>query len=374
MSAKKRAQTERVEKPRINGSRIGMDPGYRGSFMVSRISPLDAEILAEEKMQAVELKAMRLEEMSLKRRAKMVKLQKEIDKLEKDGDLSTDNENYPGISIGMAQQISHLSEEEQQKILQTYATFRSIDQSKGRRDPLLPLLVGFSKTNPGNSQSDMITYAKAMSDQFKTGIDAMKAVMPQREKTANSIEVLKLFKDLVSDSLQKPMDELVRKVQHQPGVFEQILTNPDLYNRAKEIGMFGSREPKGGSTNIDLEIEKMRGERQMSSQKLDLEYRKMMLEMESKDRRTERMVSLIGPLSAMFSGSVDDKMRALGRNTAATHNPGPVTVVPATFLHITCTECGYDENMPLPGDPPDNIACPGCGVTLNVGASKSGDT
>jgi len=325
-------------------------------------------------MQANELKALRVDELLLKRRARMAKLQKDIDKLTKESEKNNPNGDTPGISIAMAQQISHLSPEEQQKVLQTYAAFRSIDQPGGRRDSMLPYLVQFSKQNPGSNMSDMATYAKAMSDQFKTGIDAMKAVMPQRDKASNATEVLKLFKDLVTDSLKRPMDELVKKVQHQPGVFEQILTNPDLYNRAKEIGMFGSRDPKGGSTNIDLEIEKLRGERQMSTQKLDLEYRKMMLEMEAKDRRTDRMLSLVGPLSAMFSGSVDEKMRDLGRHTAAPHNPGPTIPTPTNFIHIVCTDCGYDDNMPLMGPPAEQIACPGCGATLNVGAPPVGDT
>lgn len=324
-------------------------------------------------MQANELKSLRIDELLLKRRSRMAKLQKEIEKLEKEGDKNNPKGETPGISIAMAQQISHLSPEEQQNVLQTYAMFRSIDQNSGRQDSMLPFLVQFSKQNPGTTQSDMVTYAKAMSDQFKTGIEAMKTVMPQREKSANAIEVLKLFKDLVSDSLQKPMDELLKKVQHQPGVFEQILTNPELYNRAKEIGMFGSRDPKGGSTNIDLEIEKLRGERQMSTQKLDLEYRKMMLEMEAKDRRTDRMLSLVGPLSAMFSGSIDERMRDLGRGTVAPHNPTQTVPTPTNSLHITCSECGYDEETPMLGAPPEQIPCPGCGVSLNIGASPVGD-
>ena len=325
-------------------------------------------------MQANELKSLRVDELLLKRRSRMAKLQTEINKLEKESDKNNPNGEIPGVTIAMAQQIAHLNPEEQQKVLQTYAMFRSIDQNSGRRDSMLPFLVQFSKQNPGTTQSDMVTYAKAMSDQFKTGIEAMKTVMPQREKTANSIEVLKLFKDLVSDSLQKPMDELVKKVQHQPGVFEQILTNPDLYNRAKEIGIFGGRESKTGNTETDLKIAQITSANQLEIKKMDLEWRKSLLENESKDRRADRMLGMIGPLAAMFSGSIDEKMRDLGRGTAATHNPTQTVPTPTNSLHITCSKCGYDEETPMLGSPPEQIPCPGCGASLNIGASPVGDT
>ena len=150
---------------------------------------------------------------------------------------------------------------------------------------LNPLLIGFSKSNPGTRQSDMATYAKAMSDQFKTGIDAMKAVMP-KEKASSSTDALKLMKDLIIEGVRNPVLTAIEKSQPQPSAFEQILMNPEMFSRAKEIGMFGSNEPRTGSTNIDLEIEKLRGERELQIKRLDLEWRKSLLETEAKDRRT----------------------------------------------------------------------------------------
>lgn len=370
--SKTKKERDYPAKPKDKTSIISIDPSYSGRFRGIKRNPLDAELESEDAMLAHDLKSMRVDELILKRRARMAKLQKEIDTLEKNEKNKEDNPEASEISLAMVRQIAQLPEEEKQNVIQTYAMFRSIDQSKGRRDALLPLLIGYSKTNPGSSQSDMATYAKAMADQFKTGIDVMKSVMP-KDKPSNATEILKLFKDLVTDSVQKPMDEIVRKLQHQPGVFEQLLTNPDLYNRAKEIGIFGGRDLKGASNEMDLKIEQLRGERDMMNRKYDLENRKMMLEMEAKERRTDTMLGLIGPLSALVSGPLDQRMRQLGRNTAGHHNPGPESPIDVPILRVVCNECGYDENLPLMGPPPEKMDCPGCGVMLNIGGTPTGD-
>jgi len=379
---RKKVETKPPEKPVNNVSIIPVDPSFSGRFRGIRRNPLDIELESEDAMLARDLKTMRIDEIVLKRRARVAKLQKEIDKLEKDKEKNEKNESaMPGISISMARQISMLPMDEQDKVMQTYAAFRSIDQSKGRGDSLLPLLVGFSKSNPGNTQSDMAMYAKAMADQFKTGIDAMKAVMP-KEKASSSTDALKLMKDLIIEGVRNPVLTAIEKSQPQPGLFEQFITNPDLFNRVKELGLFGSREPKAGSTNIDLEIEKLRGERELSIKKIDLEWKRDTLKRDSEDRRTDAIITAIGPISALFSGPLNQRMRQFGLQQASTHNPTsvipPVGTTPTghpssaeNSVFIKCS-CGYQGLETFQDTIPDKINCPNCGIELNVGAPRDG--
>jgi len=373
---RKKKETETIAKPIYPGSGFSIDPALYGRFRRVGRNPLDVELESEDAMLAHEVKSMRVEEMNLKRRARMTKLQKEIDKLEKEsGKIESDDSNIPRISVAMVQQIASLPPEERDKVIETYAMFSSIDRSKGKGDSLLPLLIGYSKSNTGSSMSDMATYAKAMSDQFKTGIDAMKAVMP-KEKASSSTEALKLMKDLIIEGVRNPVLTAIEKSQPQPSAFEQILMNPEMFARAKEIGIFGSSEPRSGSTNIDLEIEKLRGERQLEITKLNLDMRKSILELEAKDRRSDNMLALLGPLSAIVAGPVAQRMQQLGEHQGATHVPPSVMprVAPSTgtTILLRCT-CGYEGPMTFPGSPPNLIPCPQCGQELLVGGAPTGE-
>jgi len=373
---KKKKEIEKIPKPTYTGSSFSIDPSLMGSFRGRGRSPLDAEIESEDAMLAQELKSMRVDEIVLKRRTRMAKLQKEIDKLEKESEKTDINSNMPRISVAMAQQIANLPPNERDKVIETYAMFRSIDKGKGG-DSMLPLLIGFSKSNPGSQQSDMAVYAKAMSDQFKTGIDVMKSVIP-KEKPSNATELLKIFRDLVTDSVRRPMEELVKNMQPQKSAFEQILMNPEMFSRAKDIGMFGSREPRTGSTNIDLEIEKMRGERELQIKQLDLSWRKSLLETEAKDRRTDSILSALGPLSTMFAGPVSQRMQQLGEQQGTAHMPPAtipnVTTAPptGTTILIKCN-CGFEGPMNFPGVPPSVIKCPQCDQELLMGGTPPGE-
>ena len=367
---KKKTVKESEPKPTYTGSSFSIDPNLTGRFRRVGRNPIDEALESEDDMMARDFKTMRIEEANMKRKVKMAKLQKEIDKLEKETDKNdSEDSDMPRISVSMAQQIARLPTEEREKVIETYAMFRSIDQSKGRGDSLLPLLIGYSKTNPGTTQNDMATYAKAMSDQFKTGIDAMKAVMPPKEKSSNATELLKIFKDLVTDSVKTPMEQMVKNMQPQQSAFEQILMNPEMFSRAKEIGMFGSREPRTGSTNVDLEIEKLRRESTLEIKKLDLDWRKALLENESKERRNDSLLAALAPLSAVFAGPVNQRMMQFGQQQATAHTPMNMPP-PGNTILIRCS-CGYEGPMTFPEPPPATVNCPACGQMLNVGGPSS---
>ncbi len=362
---KKRTETEKIPKPLYSGSSFSIDPALRGRFRGTRRDPLDAEFEAESSMAAQELRSMRVEEMVLKRRARMTKLQKEIDKLEKEEGMDSNSSDIPRISVAMAQQIANLDPEERDKVIETYAMFSSI--AKGKGDSMLPLLIGFSKSNPGTPQINMLDYAKAMGDQFKTGVEMMKSVLPT-EKPSDATALLKIFSDLVKDSVRKPMEELAKTMQPQQSAFEQILMNPEMFSRAKEIGMFGSNEPRAGSTNVDLEIEKLRSSNQLEITRLNLDLRKSLLEMEMKDRRSDNMLAMFAPLTALFATPVAQKMQSLGQQQAATHIPSGVPAPTGSTILLRCS-CGYEGPKTFSGPAPKSIKCPECGLDLLVGGA-----
>ncbi|GAH00928.1 unnamed protein product, partial [marine sediment metagenome] len=244
-------------------------------------------------------------------------------------------------------------------------------------DSLLPLLIGYSKSNPGTQQSDMAVYAKAMSDQFQQGISVMQSVIP-KEKASNATELLKIFSNLVTESVRKPMEELSKNMQPQASAFEQILMNPEMFSRAKEIGMFGSNESRsGGSTSIDLEIEKLRGERELGSKQLDLQWRKTVLEIEQKNQRTDQILSTLAPLTAVFAGPVAQRIQQMGAQQGMAHQPPnpvpPVAQPTGTTILIKCS-CGHEGPINFPGEVPPIIKCPKCDQKLVVGGTPPGKT
>jgi len=204
----------------------------------------------------------------------------------------------------------------------------------------------------------------------------MQSVIP-KEKPSNATELLKIFRDLVADSVKKPMEELAKNMTAQPSAFEQILMNPEMFSRAKEIGMFGSREPRSGSTNIDLEIEKMRGERELQIKHLDLDWRKSLLEIESKNQRTDTILSALTPLSTILAGPVSQRMQQLGEQQGMAHQPPnpipPVAQPTGTTILMKCS-CGHEGPMNFPGKVPSLIKCPQCGQDLVVGGAPPGKT
>jgi len=107
-----------------------------------------------------------------------------------------------------------------------------------------------------------------------------------------------------------------------------------------------------------------------------------MLENEAKERRTSTILNTLTPLTALFAGPVDERMRQMGRQVGNPHQVQQPPVAlrqqmpqpPTTTLEITCNACGHSEVKPIMGQVPDKIACPGCGAELIVGGPQSGST
>ncbi|GAH29410.1 unnamed protein product, partial [marine sediment metagenome] len=195
---------------------------------------------------------------------------------------------------------------------------------------------------------------------------AAPAPVPQQDPW-KGVEVVM---DIVKETVKQPIKEMTERLQPQPGFFESLLMSPELFERAKALGIFGGRPSGGaGTSEMDLKIEELRTERDLGMKKIDLEWKKSMLERESQDKRTDTLLAALAPLSAVFAGPVNQRMRQFGQQQASAHNPGgPLGTMPPleNAILIKCS-CGFQGPMTFPGPPPDRVNCPSCGLELVVG-------
>ena len=368
-----------------------LDPALTGGYRrVRRRSALDDEFEAEEDAQARELKELRVEEMVTKRKARIAKLKREIEETPAEAKPS-EGPKIPGISITTARQIAALPDEERERVLETYILMQAAEAKHA--NAVLPAIVGFARANPGSSQNQMLEYAKVMNEQLKTGIELAKGTESKQQQVdpwkgmemmrdmvkENKLEAndpwkpVELVMDLVKNSVTEPLEKMAERLQPQPSPFEAILMNDRLFTRARELGIFGKHDTGATRGDIDLKIEELRGERQLSMKKLELEMQKNLLETQAKERRNNQLISALTPMSAFLAGPIDQRMRQFGRQTAG-NTPGPSQRAPnpGNAVLIQCS-CGYRGNVTFQGPIPPSLNCPACGDELVVGGVGSGE-
>ena len=368
-----------------------IDPSLRGGYRrVRRRSALDDEFEAEDDMQARELRDLRTEEMMTKRRARIAKLKREIEEVPAQPKVG-EEPKIPGISMNVARQIAALPDEERERVLETYMLMQAAEAKNA--NAVLPAIVGFARANPGSSQGRFLDYAKAMSDQFRTGVEVAQKMAPPQQDQWKAAEIMmnmvketksdkddpykpvELMMELIKETVKQPIKDMTDRLQPQPGFFESLLMNPELFERAKTLGLFGRREGGAGTSDMDLKIEELRTERDLELKKIDLEWKKSMLEREAQDKRTDAVLTALAPMSAIFAGPLNQRMRQFGQQQAATHgsNPGiPVNQpMPGNTFLIRC-DCGYQGTKTFPGVTPPSFSCPQCGEDLVVGGAPSG--
>ncbi|GAG98027.1 unnamed protein product, partial [marine sediment metagenome] len=244
--------------------------GERRSQFRRGVDPLDDILLDEEKELSREVKRIRLEHIVLKKRREIEKL-KQQQGGEMDMGTLPSNQDF----LNMAKFMVDLSPEEAQRVRSAYTFFKMAEKGGGGGLSLFPMLLNYAKTNPGASENQMIDYLKLMDSQMVKGMEMMRAANPPKQqgdpmeymvkgmqlmkettpaKQDNPMDFLKLMKELVIEGVRNPVLQAIEKSQPTPGVFEQILTQPDLFNRAKEIGMFGGSRGDIATSEMDLKI------------------------------------------------------------------------------------------------------------------------
>lgn len=297
----------------------------------------------------------------------MMKKRRDLARMKEGGDLDMGSMPSNTDFMKMARMMSDLSPEEQKRVANAYAVLKMADRGQmGGSLGLLGQLMGYARQNPGASEGQMINYLKLMDTQFSKGLELAKAVNPKQTEDS-TLKFLGLMKELVIEGVRNPVLQAIEKSQPQPGVFEQILTRPELFSRAKEIGMFGGSN--SATTHLDIELEKIRGERQLQGVKWELEMRRDELKRQAEDRRTENLLLALAPFAQVFAGPVSQRMQTLGQQQAFHHNPGPHNPTPPIpAVQLLCS-CGYQGAVPITNPPQTEIPCPECGIKLTVGPS-----
>jgi len=378
---KKKDDKDKVEDPRYKGSGILIDPALTGGWRgVRRKDWLDRELEEEERMEAQDMRKMRIEEAKARRRKRIIQLQKEIEELDED-DSKEKVEASSGANLAMAKELSRLPDKEKQKVVQTYAMIKQAEKSGNDMSGWLPMLIGFTRENPEASKNDMLDYIKAMNEMTKMNVDMVRGNQPQTG-AQNNLEYIKLFKDMFQDTLKKPLEDMEERLQPRYSPFEQILLNPELYERAQNMGLFGGQKSSPGETSeLDLKLEQMRQQHDLKMKEFDLQNKKMMMEQQSKQERNQNLLQALLPLSGLLAGPANKKMRQLGQSTAKKMpNPdierqeqgqgsGGKAGQETQPVAIKCLECGYEgvENLPIPI--PDQLKCPACNTTLVMNRS-----
>jgi len=223
-----------------------------------------------------------------------------------------------------------------------------------------------------SSPSSDISLQKQNVDLISSIFKLAKDIQPQQGKD-DTLAYVTLFKDLMLESTK-----IQNQVGRGPSFFESMITDPALYSRTREIFNSG----KTGDTNkSDIEIEKLRGERELSGRKMDLEIKKLGLEAEERNQKLAMIMGGLSPILTMFGAKTAEDMRRrgmdMGKMIHNPNNPSPEAALLRNLmgetaeLRLAC-ECGYDKVLLIPVPPPSSITCPGCQKTLVIGPQPGG--
>ena len=197
--------------------------------------------------------------------------------------------------------------------------------------------------------------------------------------TDQTLEYLKFFNTVIQNQGGKG-----------PSFFENMISDPLLYQRTQDIF---SRGRTGETNKSDIEIERLRSERNMNNRKYDLELHKLRLETELRQNNLGLIAQILGPILAVGGNQIAQTMRnsgmELGQRARDPGNPASQNayqkflqeagiVTPGALsgdtakLQFNCS-CGFNEALLVPMPPPLSLSCPNCGQQLLTGPPAIGD-
>lgn len=327
------------------------------------VDPLDDILLDEERELSREIKRMRLEQIVMKRRS-------EIARMKAGGDPDLGPMASSADFMKMAQLMGNMTPEEQQRVANAYAVLRMADRGQvGGSLGLLGPLLGYARQNPGASEESMLKYLTLMDSQLMKGLELSRALSPGQPEDG-TLKLLGLMKEIL------PLLQSFKGPQQQ-GIFDAIFLKPEVYNRLRESGIFGGDSAAKGT--VDIELEKLRGSRELQIAKWDLELKRDELKRIADDRRTENLLAVFAPLATAFAQPMSQRMQALGQQQAAAHNPvqhNPMPMAPpGNTVNIQCS-CGFQGTTPQTDPPQSELVCPECDQVLvaNISGSPTEET
>lgn len=310
----------------------------------------------------------RLKEYVIESELNVAKKERELEKLKR----GSEEEVLSGASPIVAAELAKLPEEQRKAVIETYAMLKAAEKTKPEQagmSILLPLLVGFAKANPQASQPDLVKFAEVMNKQLETG---MKLAESKKEKKAEAaydpVALIKTFGEIIRENVQKPMEELVQRVQPAPSPFEKILMDDKLFERAKALGMFGGavhQQPQSMTPELkrlDMEIEKIKQDTQLKLKEMELQQQRWMAQQQIELRKWEQ-------IGKLFEGPIGRTIQTLGAGAARKLSG---MAGQASVTQVTCPRC--NKQFPVFADA-EKAICPYCGAILaKTGGEEAEET
>jgi hypothetical protein len=315
--------------------------------------------------EAVERKVRRLKMLELDKY--LQETEKEIKELRGEKEMKEEKEEkIDPLLVPYAVELSKLPDEQRNKVI---AIVHALSSKEG--SPLawvVPLAMGVVKANPGEDTNSLLKTADILANQIKTGIEIGRQTQAQPQSNVNpfdgAVQLLKAFGEIMRENVQKPLEEAISRIQPQPSVFEQILLDDRLFQRAKELGLFGGH-PQGleseAALRLQKEIEQLKTEREMKLAELKQEHDKWAMEMQMEMKKWEQVGKLFegpaGQFIQMIGGATADRIRGSGGSSSAqgTQIPG------IKVEQITCPSCNKQFYVNALAD---YAICPHCAQVL----------
>jgi hypothetical protein len=345
------------EKPRTKIRFLDMDK-YLGTpnLVISGESEGKKDELDEAIKKAAERKVQKIKMLELDRY--LLETEKEIKELKgEEKDEKTSQEAKSEVTPEVALALAKLPDEQRQLVISTYGMLKGAEKGEGTMAYMLPMLIGFARANPQAGQNDMVKFAEVMSNQIKTGMELARQSQPQQQSSLDPIALVKTFAEVIRDNVQKPLEEVVQRIQPQPSALEQILLDDKLYERAKTLGFFGGGQPQQSNPEIMFEIEKLRTERELKMKEMEQAHGKWLAEQQLEQRKWEQIGQII-------QGPVGNVLQTIGSAGADRIRAGktPAQQIPNVKVEqVQCPKCGkpfYANSLA------DCVVCPFCAAVL----------
>jgi len=176
------------------------------------------------------------------------------------GDSSPQTSKGPNISPELVAALSQMDEEQREVALDVYSRLAMAQNMKGDNAALmLPMIIGFAKARPDASTSDVTKFADTTLKAIQTGAALSGG---NSKKDYDPIQLMTATATLMQN-------------QNQGGGPDPVEQTFGILDRLDQMGMLrkpGADAPAPSNPSVQLEIEKLRTERDLGMKRLELDY------------------------------------------------------------------------------------------------------
>ena len=355
MSDENREKRARLPpRPTIRESGIIIDPAFKGGAGIgtstSPTTELDRAIADDDRLAAEDIRRLRVMEIQTRMKARIAALEKEA------GVGAAFTRQSFEITPQMAQAIAESPPEKREELMRIYtsliAATKTAPSDYGQM--LIPMLLGFQRTNPDSGPAAMAAYAKGVSDQILQGITLGTQIAKQNSPTnspmSEAVGLLNVFSSMYEKSMVAPIQAMIEQLKPQASAFELILTNQDLFDRAKTMGWFGGVGPNS-TQHVDnqfaLELKKFEADTNIKLAQMNIEDRRWTAEHNADLITGQQRIQtfkeiLAGPLGGILQAAGDVTRTRFG-GTESPANPTAKPKAPKPMPSVNLATCPNPE-------------------------------